>query len=174
MSILHAGLGNKRDVTAHYVVTEQDNSAVSRCGLLTKILDASLIMDFPQKMKFFLKNECSDYGRKFNKSKQSFACGEHYRMYMQPAGFQDQAFNFTRQKTIHGEQFHTVSGSHCGRLFGKRQAWWAYNLPEFNMADGVKKTPSLACFRQLDCVFQYSYTSFSILQFHSQMFLLCF
>ena len=73
-----------------------------------------------------------------------------------------------------GEQFHTVSGSHCGRLFGERQAWWAHNLPKFNMADSVKKILSLACFRQLDCVFQYSYTSLSILQFHSQFFLLCF
>ena len=62
------------------------------------------------------------------------------------------------EDTSHGEQFPTVSGSHCGRLFGKRQAWWAHNLPKFNMADSVKKTPSLACFRQLDCVFQYSYS----------------
>ena len=75
---------------------------------------------------------------------------------------------------IHDEQFHTVSGSHCGRLFGKRQARWAHNLSKFNMADSLKKTPSLARFWQLDCVFQCSYTSFSILQFHSQMFLLCF
>ena len=34
----------------------------------------------------------------------------------------------------HGEQFHTVSGSHCGRLFGERQAWRAHNLSKFNMA----------------------------------------
>ena len=57
-----------------------------------------------------------------------------------------------------------VSGKHSGRIISQK----------FNMADSVKKIPLLASFRQLDCVFQYSYTSFSILQFHSQMFLLCF
>ena len=53
-----------------------------------------------------------------------------------------------------------VSDKHGGRIIYQK----------FNMADSVKKTPSLACFRQLDCVFQYSYTSLSILQFHSQFF----
>ena len=27
------------------------------------------------------------------------------------------------KRALHGEQFHTVRGSHCGRLFGKRQVW---------------------------------------------------
>ena len=61
-----AGLGTKHDVTAHTTGSKvsdgtAQNSAVSRYGLIIK-----LIMDFPRKMKFFFKNECSDYGRKFN------------------------------------------------------------------------------------------------------------
>ena len=54
-----------------------------------------------------------------------------------------------------------VCGKQCGRI------------PKFNMADSAKKRPSPGCFRQLDCVFQYSCTSFSILQFHSPILLLC-
>ena len=71
------------------------NSAVRRCGLILKILDAQLIMDFSQKMKFFLENECSDYRIKCNQSKQS---GEHHRVHLQSAGFQDD--NFARKKLL--------------------------------------------------------------------------
>ena len=46
-------------------------------------------------------------------------------------------------------------------------------IPKFNMAGSAKKKPSPGCFRQLDCVFQYSCTSFSVLQFHSPILLLC-
>ena len=61
-----ADLGTKRGVTAHNTGSKfsdgtSQNSAVSRYGLII-----ILIIGFPQKMKIFFKNECSDYGRKYN------------------------------------------------------------------------------------------------------------